>query len=234
MLFRFIDDDIYRWPRWRHMKMNMTNPLVLFACKSLHIQYSNWINSKLFFFAQYKLLTPWLVRASISFSISGQCWGHSLFIISTMIRDRTSLMWLSSSRIERVPWEDPNRHQISVYDRFIWIIRPMLTLLTAYCYHTYIWQQLHGTLLQLDFLLLLHVVPSEPARKASFLTNMPLLTFLILDLWSLCSTHLMTCSRICKPKCRTTAGWALSASCKPHGTQKELLSLNSSQNCREK
>lgn len=129
---------------------------------------ASWQMKTDLFFAQYKLLTPWLVRASISFSISGQCWGHSLFIISTMIRDRTSLMWLSSSRIERVPWEDQNRHQISVYDCFIWIIRQMFTLLTAYCYHTCIWQQLHGTLLQLDFLLLLHVVPSEPARKANF------------------------------------------------------------------
>lgn len=86
---------------------------------------ASWQMKTDLFFAQYKLLTPWLVRASISFSISGQCWGHSLFIISTMIRDRTSLMWLSSSRIERVPWEDQNRHQISVYDCFIWIIRQM-------------------------------------------------------------------------------------------------------------
>lgn len=44
------------------------------------------------------------------------------------------------------------------------------------------------------------------------------------------ATHLITCSRICKPKCLTTAGWALSANCKPHGTQSVLLSLNSSQN----
>lgn len=54
------------------------------------------------------------------------------------------------------------------------------------------------------------------------------------DLWRSRHTHLMTCSRICKPKCLTTAGWALSANCKPHGTQKALVSLNSSQNCCEK
>lgn len=67
-------------------------------------------------YSRKQLLTPWLVRAPISFSISGQCWGHSLFIISTVMRDRASLIWLSSSRIERVPWWDAK--EISdVYDR---------------------------------------------------------------------------------------------------------------------
>lgn len=58
--------------------------------------------------------------------------------------------------------------------------------------------------------------------------------FTTLDIWYLCYTHLMTCSRICKPKCLTTEGWALSANWMPHGTQKELVSLNSSQNCSDK
>ena len=57
----------------------------------------------------HESLTPRLVRASISFSMSGQCWGHSLLIISTVMRERTSLMWLSSSRIERVPWQHPKQ-----------------------------------------------------------------------------------------------------------------------------
>ncbi len=75
----------------------------LFACELLHnpIQTACKLQQQP---ALYELLTPWLVRASISFSISGQCWGHSLFIISTVIRDRTSLMWLSSSKMEWVPW----------------------------------------------------------------------------------------------------------------------------------
>lgn len=66
----------------------------------IHKEYGEW----------GKWLTPWLVKASISVSISGQCWGHSLFIISTMILDRTSLTWLSSSRIEWVPWWKQNWH----------------------------------------------------------------------------------------------------------------------------
>lgn len=77
--------------------------------------YANW-RKKPGVFQRRKLLTPWPVRASISFSISGQCWGHSLFIISTVIRDKTSLMWLSSSRIERVPWWEQNWYQYTVYD----------------------------------------------------------------------------------------------------------------------
>lgn len=91
---------------WRHMKMNMTNPLVLTDIQVIAQSFSNCMlaGKANRLPAQFKLLTPSLVRASISFSISGQCWGHSLFIISTVIRDRASLIWLSSSRIERVPW----------------------------------------------------------------------------------------------------------------------------------
>lgn len=49
--------------------------------------------------------TPCLERVSSSISISGQCCGHSRLIISTTIRDKTSLIWFSSSKISRVPWK---------------------------------------------------------------------------------------------------------------------------------
>lgn len=49
----------------------------------------------------------------------------------------------------------------------------------------------------------------------------------------LCYTHLMTCSRIWRPKCLTTAVWVFSANCKPQGTQNKLVSLKSSQYCSE-
>lgn len=43
--------------------------------------------------------------------------------------------------------------------------------------------------------------------------------------------YLTTCSRICKPKCRTMAVCVFSASFSPQGTQMGHFSLNSSQNC---
>lgn len=185
-----------------------------------------------------KWLTPWPVRASISVSISGQCWGHSLFIISTMILDRTSLMWLSSSRIEWVPWWEQNWHHyniITVCDNArtmyikIWdshtleMLVPYIHLIKA-AWHT-----------PLNWL-------SPPVACRSIWTCKKQRCFLATLLSWTCNslicvicgalraTHLITCSRICNPKCLTTAGWALSANCKPHGTQSVLLSLNSSQN----
>lgn len=76
----------------------------------------------------------------------------------------------------------------------------------------------------------------ETCKKNKCPLNMHFLKKVYWLVWLICEwfAHLMTCSRVCKPKCLTTAGWALSANCKPHGTQKELLSLNSSQNCVEK
>lgn len=55
-------------------------------------------------------LTPIAVSASISFSMSGQCCGHSLLIISTTMRDRASLIWHSSSKIGCTPWNRKTRH----------------------------------------------------------------------------------------------------------------------------
>ena len=49
------------------------------------------------------LHTPCLERVSNSTSMSGQCCGHSRLIISTTIRDRTSLIWFSSSKMFSVP-----------------------------------------------------------------------------------------------------------------------------------
>lgn len=43
-------------------------------------------------------------------------------------------------------------------------------------------------------------------------------------------TYLTTCSRICRPKCRTMAVCVFSASFSPQGTQMGHFSLNSSQN----
>lgn len=51
------------------------------------------------------LPTPCLESVSNSISMSGQCCGHSRLIISTTIRDRTSLMWFSSSKMFNVPWK---------------------------------------------------------------------------------------------------------------------------------
>lgn len=58
----------------------------------------NWIGIAVFY-------TPCLERVSSSISISGQCCGHSRLIISTTIRDKTSLIWFSSSKISSVPWK---------------------------------------------------------------------------------------------------------------------------------
>lgn len=96
------------------MEIWMTHSsLVLFACHPLRnliqiacqLANSGHTCRKRASPALERLLTPWLVRVSISFSMCGHCCGHSRFIISTVIRDSASLMWLSSSRIEWVPWK---------------------------------------------------------------------------------------------------------------------------------
>lgn len=71
--------------------------------------------------------TPSLERASSSFNMSGQCWGHSRLIISTTMRERTSLMWLSSSKIFWVPCEEKIR-KVSM-----WIIVILNYLLCIHC-----------------------------------------------------------------------------------------------------
>lgn len=213
----------------------MSNPVnwpYLHASYSILILNPCWLRKQVWWGkiehpAPHRVLTPWLVRVSISFSISGQCWGHSLFIISTTIRDRASLMWLSSSKIEWVPWKETIEGIRAVQ---LWTVKwsvfhkSHLHLITA------AWRTLSGGLSPVAACRSIWICRETLAFCQTWI---PYHAFSLLHLLQSPSTYLMICSRICKPKCLTTAGWALSANCKPHGTHKELVSLNSSQNWRE-